>query len=350
MTRTRVNYSEKKVNVGIDVHKKTYSVCCECEGQVVKKVTVPAIPGKLAQFLKEHFKGAEIRSCYEAGFSGLGLHRSLVSSGIKNIVVNAASIEVAAKDKVKTDKRDCKKMAIQLAANRLEGIYVPTIEQEQERLLTRTREQLVAERTRFGHRFKSRLYQFGLISHDDETELDEAFIDDNLKQELPYRLRECLESLARVWKFVQGEIKQVNQKMKEQAKGDKNEEIYRSVPGIGPVCSRILSNELGDMSQYRNERNIFSHTGLTPSEYSTGGVDRKGHITYQGSSRLRWILTEAAWRAIVEDPKLAADFSRISQKRGKKRAIVAIARKLIGRMRACFRKNQTYQLGYGMAA
>ena len=146
--KKRIDYSGKKVNVGIDVHKKTYSVCCECEGQVVKKATVPAIPGKLVQFLKEHFEGAEIRSCYEAGFAGFGLHRTLVSNRIDNIVVNPASIEVAAKDKVKTDKRDCKRQAIQLAANRLESIYIPSVEQEGERLLTRTREQLVSERTR----------------------------------------------------------------------------------------------------------------------------------------------------------------------------------------------------------
>ena len=348
--KKRIDYSGKKVNVGIDVHKKTYSVCCECEGQVVKKATVPAIPGQLAQFLSDHFKGAEIRSCYEAGFAGFGLHRTLVGNEINNIVVNPASIEVAANDKVKTDKRDCKKQAIQLAANRLESIYIPSIQQEQERLLTRTREQLMGERTRFGHRFKSRLYQFGLIPHDDDTELSERFIDDYLAQDLPSRLKECLETLARVWKFVHAEIKAIDKKMREQAAVDKNEEIYRSVPGIGPVCSRILSNELGDMSQYRNERALFSHSGLTPSEFSSGDRERKGHITQQGSARLRWILTEASWRAIKEDPKLAADFERIALRRGKNRAIVAVARKLSGRIRACFRTGQTYQLGYGMNA
>ena len=348
--RQRIDYSGKKVNIGIDVHKKTYSVCCECEGQVVKKATVPAIPGTMVQFLNDHFKGAEIRSCYEAGFAGFGLHRTLIANSIDNIVVNPASIGVAAKDKVKTDKRDCKRQAIQLAANRLESIYIPSVEQEEQRLLTRTREQLMSERTRFGHRFKSRLYQFGWISHDDDTELSESFIDDYLGQELPHRLKECLETLARVWKFVHAEIRAVDKKMKEQASGDKNDEIYRSVPGIGPVCSRTLSNELGDMSQFRNERALFCHTGMTPSEFSSGGSERKGHITQQGSSRLRWFLTEASWKAIKDDPKLREDFNRIALKRGKKRAIVAIGRKLIGRIRACVRKGESYELGYGMAA
>lgn len=138
--------------------------------------------------------------------------------------------------------------------------------------------------------------------------------------------------------------------MKEQAREDKNDSIYRSVPGIGPICARILSNELGDMSQFRNERALFCHTGLTPCEFSSGGKERKGHITQQGSSRLRWVLTEASWRAIKDDPKLLEDFNRIARTRGKKRAIVAIARKLSGRIRACFRKGENYELGYGMAA
>jgi transposase len=209
---------------------------------------------------------------------------------------------------------------------------------------------LVSERTRFGHRFKSRLYEFGLINFDDETDFSERFIDDYLNREISPKLKDCLQVLARVWKFVNTEIKELDKKMKEQARNDKNETIYRSVPGIGPVCSRILSNELGDMSQFRNERAIFSHTGLTPCEFSSGDRERKGHITHQGSARLRWVLTEAAWIAIDKDPKLRADFNRIALRRGKKRAVVAIARKLIGRIRACFRKVMTYELGYGMAA
>lgn len=350
MTRKSIDYSGKKVNVGIDVHKKTYSVYCTCEGQMVKRATVVAEPERLGEFLNYHFAGADIYSAYEAGFSGFDLHRVLVGLGIKNIVVNPSSIEVAAKDRVKTDKRDCKKVAIQLEAGRLEGIFVPTVEQEGERLLTRTREQLVNERTRVGNQFKNRLYQFGLIGYEDDTKISERFIDANLSGNLPNRLRECLSVLARLWKFVNEEIRQLEKQMKEQAKHDKNDAIYRSIPGIGPTFSRILSNELGDMSQFRNERALFSHTGLTPSEFSTGGKDRKGHITRQGSSRIRSLLTEAAWTAIKEDPKLRESFNRIALRRGKKRAIVAIARKMIGRVRCCLRKRVTYELGYSLAA
>ena len=350
MTTNRINYLGKEVYVGIDVHKKTYSVFCLCEGQQAKRATVPAVPAALLSMLRKYFEGAEIHSAYEAGFAGFVLHRFLVSQGIKNIVVNPGSIEVAAKDKVKTDKRDCRKIAVQLEAGRLRGIFVPSEEQEQERLLTRTREQLVRERTRLGLQFKSRLYQFGLIAYDNETQLGQAFMDSYLRRDLPDRLKQSLLTINRIWKFLNEEIKAIEREMRQQAKEDRNETIYRSVPGIGPIASRILSNELGDMSHFRNERSLFCHTGLTPSEFSSGEYRRQGSITRQGSARIRWLLTEASWKAIKVDKKLAQDFERISLKTGKKKAIVAIARKLIGRIRACFRKGESYELGFGLAA
>ncbi len=349
MTKVRIDYRGKKVYVGIDVHKKTYAIYCLCEGQMVKKATIPAVPVGLVELVRKYFPGAEINSAYEAGFSGFALHRVLMSNGIRNIVVNPASIEVAARDKVKTDKRDCQKIAVQLEARRLKEIFVPSEEVEQERLLTRTREQLVSERVRLGQQFKSRLYQFGYIAFDDETVMSQRFMASFLKMELAPRLKWALSTINRIWEFVNDEIKSLEKEMGVQAKADKNEEVYRSVPGIGPIGSRTLSNELGDMSQFHNERTIFSHTGLTPSEFSSGPNRRQGHITRQGSARLRWILIEAAWRAIRDDKKLAEDFERISLRRGKKRAIVAVARKLIGRIRACFRKGQTYELAFGLA-
>jgi transposase len=350
MIKRRIDYSGEIVHVGIDVHKKTFAVCCLCEDEVVKKATLPADPIKLVEFLGMYLAGAKINSAYEAGFSGFALHRVLMGHGINNIVVNAASIEVAAKDKVKTDKRDCKKIATQLAAGRLHGIYVPSIEQEENRLLTRTRELLVKERTRFGHRFKSRLYQFGLIPFNDETVLSKKMMLEYLQTKPPEKLSDCLDTLFRMWQAVDEEISTIERKMRVRSKHDKLDMIYQSVPGIGPICGQILSNELGNMSQFRNERTIFSHTGLTPSEFSSGNSIRQGHITHQGSSRLRWVLTEASWRAIKQDPKLREDFNRIALKRGKKRAIVAIARKLIGRIRACIRSGEMYKLGHGMAA
>ena len=97
--------SGKVVFVGIDVHKKTYVIAATCEGVLVKKASVPASPDALLTTLLRAFPNSTIRTAYEAGFSGFGLHHFLKEKGIENMVVNPASILTRANDKVKTDSR-----------------------------------------------------------------------------------------------------------------------------------------------------------------------------------------------------------------------------------------------------
>ena len=122
--------------MGIDVHKRNYSVVAVVEGMVVKKWRTLASPDKLTQQLVRYFPSTLIETAYEAGFSGFVLHRILEKAGINNIVVNPGSIEVAVHNRVKTDKTDAVKIATLLEAGRLKGIRVPTPQQEQQRLLT----------------------------------------------------------------------------------------------------------------------------------------------------------------------------------------------------------------------
>lgn len=347
MNRIKVSYIGKKVYVGIDVHKKTYSVTAVCEGRMIRRDTMRADREGIVRYLHGHFSGAEICSVYEAGFSGFGLHRALIASGIKNLVVNPASMEIAANDKVKTDRRDSRKQAEQLSRGVLEGIYVPTEQEELARVLTRTREQIVTQRARVATQIKSKLHYFGIMAFDDERMITESYLKEVEQMKLTEELAYSLGLLVAQWRFLTGQVKEVAQKLAEQAAKDiEVEKVYRSVPGIGPTSSRVLSNELGDLSKrFVNERALFSFTGLTPSEYSSGENIRKGHISRQGSSRIRKYLIEIAWRAIGKDTALAQIFGRIAKTRGKKRAIVAIARKLIGRIRACFKQGCLYQVG-----
>jgi transposase len=151
---------------------------------------------------------------------------------------------------------------------------------------------------------------------------------------------------AEQWRFATRQLIEMRRLLRDQAKAQEEiEKVYRSVPGIGEVVARTLATELGDMTRFANERALFSYTGLTPSEYSSGTAIRRGHISRQGVSRLRHVLVETAWRALPRDPILQAMFDRIAATRGKQRAIVAIARRLIGRIRACFRHGTTYAVG-----
>src|SRR5215831_17758820 len=100
MTEPRLSYTGERVYVGIDVHKATYTVVCVCQRRIVKTATVPADPAQFAASVLRWFPGATLASAYEAGFSGFVLHRVLTTAGLTNLVVNPASVAVAANDRV----------------------------------------------------------------------------------------------------------------------------------------------------------------------------------------------------------------------------------------------------------
>ena len=106
MNSTRVSYKGKRVYIGLDVHRSFFVASCVCDGEVVKRCRMPAKVDSVISLILDFFPNSDVYTCYEAGFSGFWLHRKLKSAGVKNIVVHPASIEVAANDRVKTDKRD----------------------------------------------------------------------------------------------------------------------------------------------------------------------------------------------------------------------------------------------------
>lgn len=330
------DYTREVVYIGIDVHKKTYSVTAICNGTIAKRDTIAAYLEQLVNYIKKYFKGAKVNTVYEAGFSGFYLHRYLLSQGINNIVVHPASIKVSARDKVKTDKRDSLKMAKGLSNGELKGINVPSEKRELFRMITRTRDQLVDNKKRIGNQLKSLLFTQGLIDPNDDMKVCKTWIRKIQKLKMPEELEYSVNLFVQLWLDLDTRLNEILKKLHEQAKTDPADVIYRSVPGIGSLSARILANELEDMKHFTNEKGLFSYTGLTPSEYSSGEHKRLGNISRQGKSLLRMILVQIAWRSIKQDQRLLEVFERISKKAGKKRAIVAIARKIIGCIRSCF--------------
>lgn len=333
----------KKVYFGVDVHKKTYSFVAICGDVVVKKGSCPAKPAGFAKFLRDCFKGAQLYSAYEAGFCGFSLHRSLAELGINSIVVNPSSIRVAANDKVKTDARDARKLAEQLKSGLLSGIHVPTPEEEQRRELSRTRQQLVRDRTAKAAQIKSKLDYHGIACQFTSTPVSVASIKKLMKKKISPDLDYVIGKLCQMWLAIHREIKDIEAKLKADQSIAKTVAIYQSVPGIGRISSHTLTHELGDMSRFDSAKKLFNYCGLTPSEYSSGEKVRRGSITKQGNPRVRQIMVEVAWTAIKSDEELKKKFARLARKKEARRAIVAIARIMLGRIRACLIKRQAWK-------
>ena len=255
-------------------------------------------------------------------------------------------MEIAAHNRVKTDMRDAAKLAEQLEAKRLNAIHVPSETQEHNRLLSRTRQQLVQDRAAVKQQIRMKAHQFGLIAPDDRREMSARFVQELRASSPSPAFTIALEAHWQIWQSLDIQIHRLEAQLKYQAEEDANETIYQSVPGVGRISARVLSNELGDMSTFSNERKLFSYTGLTPCEESSGETVRRGHITKQGNRHLRGLLIEIAWRALRKDLSLHRFFERLHPRIGRKRAIIAVARKLIGKIRAAFRRREPYRLDY----
>jgi transposase len=225
---------------------------------------------------------------------------------------------------------------------------VPSVEQEEKRSVTRLRTKIVKLKHQVGYQLKALLFTQGLIDMDDDTILCQTWISKkiieveagNYSKNFLYTLNQYVQQ----WLQLNIRVKEIDKMLKLQANEERGlQDIYESVPGVGPLLARKLANELGDMKQFPNEKRLFSFIGLTPSEHSSGEHTRQGHITRQGNPILRGILVEAAWVAIRRDPDLNQIFKRIASTRGKRRAIVSIARRLAGRIRSCVLAGELYQ-------
>src|SRR5262252_843361 len=217
MTQQRISYAGDRVYVGVDVHKETYTVTCVCRKQIVKTATGPAEPASLAASLLPWFPGATLTSAAEAGFSAFVLPRALTQVGITNIVVNPASMAVAANDKVKTDRRDSKRLAIDLADGRLRGIYVPTEAEELARLLPRTRAQIVEHRATITRQITAKLPQCGRIPPASRRLMSSRYVREITTWPRPPERCARLTLFADQWRFATRQLLELRRLLRAQA-------------------------------------------------------------------------------------------------------------------------------------
>lgn len=338
------NFNIPVVFLGIDVHKRTYSVTAVANKTIIKRATMQADPQILLAFIQKHFTGACVHSVYEAGFSGYFLHRFLTANGILNTVVHPASIEIAVNNKNKNDKRDSEKMGFQLSEGKLQCVNIPTPQREAWRGISRLRSQFVKERTRTASKLKGFLYYHNLMPYNNSKRTSRTWVRKQFELKTHPDIAFCIRHYAETWLYFDFKIKMIDKKLKEQAKEDfRINEVYRRHAGIGFIIARILANELGDLSQFSSARKLYGYIGLTPCEYSSGDKRRYGNISRHGNPIIRSILTEAAWKAIKKDSQLTALFDRLVKNTSSRRkAILGVARTMLGQIRAEFKKGKTF--------
>jgi len=328
----------KTIYVGIEDSKKTWKVCVRCQRMIVHETHMPTDYEDLKGYLKNKYPGCSIKAIYEAGFQGFWLHDMLEEDGIDCVVTPPNKVTCAKDDRVKTDRRDAYRLALNLENGDYVSCHVPDRERREDRQISRTLSQVQKDIIATKNRIRKMFDYHGLnggLKKGIWTDKDYEALH-NLK--LSHSLKVCLETHLHHLMELRALCEKERYKVGVRAK--------RSCPGIGWFTAIRLTLEWGDMSRFPTGKHIASFTGLTSSEYSTGETVRRGRITGQSSEQVRSWLIECAWRAIRKDPVLLEKFRAVWRNSGsKKKAAVAVARKIAVRLWALEKTEIPYCIG-----
>ena len=288
----------KTIKLGIDVHLDRYVVVRILDGGTPQPPQRFGPPAFLLWVAKQIRLAEKVFTCYEAGPFGYSLHRKLEKMGAVNYVVRPRDWDEYGQ-KVKTDKRDAKQLALHLDRY-VSGnddafcvVRVPSPEQEQGRSVSRQRESFQRERQRLAAQGRSHALYYG--EHIQGEWWQEEVWKTSAAQ-LPAIVVNLLEPLRRLIAALEVELK------------TRTQEVEAAAPeelpvGLGKLTSQILEREVADWNRFKNRRQVASYTGLCPKEDSSSTRRFQGSINKQGNRRLRPVLVECLWRLCLFQPE-----------------------------------------------
>ncbi len=302
------------------------------------------------QLARERFglgKDVEVASCYEAGRDGFWLHRFLEKQGVRNLVVDSASIEVSRRfRRVKTDRMDVGRLLGMLMRYHLgekkvwSVVHVPSVKAEDERQLHRELMRLKKEQTRHINRMKGLLASQG-VGMEIGPEFIEAIGTVRLwdGSELPGRLRKRLEREYERMELLKQQIGQL-EKEREEVLSTSQEAAIEQVrqllrlKGIGVNSAWLYVIEFFAWRGFHNRREVGSLAGLTPTPYQSGESAKERGISKAGNRPVRGMAVEIAWAWLRYQPESALSLwynQRFAEgsSRVRRIGIVALARKLL---------------------
>ena len=352
--KKKADYSGQTIYIGLDVHKKSLSVKLLSQYCSLKEFKQQVDAQGLKAYLDRHYPGAIFKSVYEAGFCGFGLHRQLSELGIDNIVVNPADVPTTDKERRrKSDRVDCRKLAASLRSGELEGIYIPSPEQEQDRQLVRLRINGIRRNyCRVSNRLKMFLHytdgievpadlKEGRISTKLINWLKDLDLQGQSLQDKLDLLIEEVEMASQLRLKAQQRIRQLS----DQAPYADLVELLCKIPGIGLLSAMVLITELMDIKRFTTLDRLCSYCGLVPDISATGDKEKSRGMTKRGNSYLNWVLNQAAWTAMRQDPGLALAYNKYRQRMKACTAIIRVEKKLLSRIRYVWANRCAYEHG-----
>jgi transposase len=288
--------------VGLDVHKDAIAVAYAREARDTEVIfmgrtgTRQCDIDKLIRALSS--KAKQLVFVYEAGPCGYWLYRYLTKKNLRCWVVAPSLVPKKAGDRVKTDRRDAIQLARLLRSGDLTPVYVPTVEDEAIRDLTRAREDAIRDLKAAKYRLKAFLLRQD-IRYEGRATWGPAHLRWLAEVVCATPAQQLVfQEYVRAVSEHQERLHRLEAELREQAQAWRLYPVVQAIQamrGVQFTVAVILIAELGDLTRFDTPRQLMSYLGLTPSEYSSGERRRQGTITKAGNTFARRALIEGAW-------------------------------------------------------
>jgi transposase len=325
------------ITLAIDVARTTWNHAVHWDGQVQRTVSTPGTLAHLQALVAGYHPAHPVRVVYEACGFGYEIAWWAQAAGIGVLVVAPSKVERAPGPRVKTDRLDARMLATKAAAGQLKAVAIPTRVQHEQRQLLRTYGQVVRARKRAQIQVRSLLQEHGRLGPLPASGW--RVYDQWLAgQALPEPVAIAVAELRTLRAAAAASALRLAQRLRALATSPAYAPLVAALTthaGVGELSAMRLLLEVGDITRFGRAESWTNYLGLTPSEYSTGdGPPHRGPIRKCGPAGLRGALVQCAWASLRSDPSLRAVFERVSARAGRKRAIIAVTRRLALRLRA----------------
>ncbi len=311
--------------VGIDLHRRTSTVYrMSADGEMLGCTRIPSEPVALAEAVGE--AGPEPEVVLESTYGWYWAADLLEDLGARVHLAHPLGNHWGNR-RVKNDERDAKDLAAMLRLGRLaEGWIAPPAVRER-REVVRYRHRLVRQRASCKAQVHGVMAKNGVLptrvhmwGPGGKAQLDAL--------ELPHACTLRLESLRDLIDYLDREVAMVDRRIHLELAGHAGYRAIQRIDGVGRVLAAVFVAEIGDVSRFPAPAQLCSWAGLAPRHRESDAKVRRGPITKQGCPLVRWAAIEAVTK-YRGGPKLRADYHRIADRRGKFKARVAVARKLL---------------------
>lgn len=318
--------------VGIDVSlKEVFISILDSSGKVVKEGPIKNSPSAIDKFLVE-YKGKYEKIGLESGQFSIYLCTELRKLGYEVICVDARHMAAGLSARInKNDKNDARGIANMMRAGLYKEVYIKSSIDCERNVLLCSRRQLVEQRKRIRNMVRGSLKTYGYVlpvGISDKKFVAEVrrYIDGMSKT-----VQLSFTSTLSVLDAVTESIAKLDKELIGLAKSSDECKLLMTVPGVGPVTAMTFIATIGDEKRFDDSEMVGAYVGLTPKQYASGEVNRQGHISRMGSSECRSMLYEAANILLARYTKkcdIRTWGLKLAKKKGRKKAIVAVARKL----------------------